>query len=310
MPPAESLPVTKGDHSSSRPDVGSPSSPATRLPTKHHYSRSEGQSPSASTSFSKLLDSVLGSSSSVSKRIEPKARESFSRSSLVSRTDYSIIDIPTSPTATIIPNNYNDFSGDPRTTTSPDLLATCNSRNLLAVSPLKKSGAFSSDPPLSAGKPRNKRILPRLWTTLASPAKDPTSSMRFKGKQPDYDAYDSTYPLDGEEGELIDDEACFVETRGIGKVSLRLVESRFLTLIPDILTSLPPEVALEVLNHLDVKTILICLRVSRNWGRLASDPFIWRKFFYDSGWEINQELACKVAVKTDVHKVSLSSRSE
>lgn len=88
-------------------------------------------------------------------------------------------------------------------------------------------------------------------------------------------------PLDGEEGELIDDEACFINvTRvtGTGRFSLSLREFHhafsiysnchhgallICTLPTDIVGHLPVELALHLLSYLDLTAILACLRVSR-----------------------------------------------
>lgn len=273
MQPAKPFPSAAKDNRSPSPhlDLGSPSSsPMVRLPTKHHYCRSEGQGPSTGTAFSKLLDTVLGSSFSVPKRIETR-NDSSSQSSLVSASDSTIMDTP-SPQSMLSPDSVSE----PSTSTSPDVSATCVSRNILFTSSLKVTGSPTFNSPSSAGKPKNKRILPRLLATFTSPAKDTTFNTKLKGKKHEQTTYDDLSPLDGEEGELVDDEACFVETRGL-----------------DILTSLPPEIALEILDYVDLRTIFACLGVSRSWSRLASDPFIWRNFFYDAGWEINKELALK-----------------
>jgi hypothetical protein len=100
-------------------------------------------------------------------------------------------------------------------------------------------------------------------------------------------------PLDGEEGELID-EACFVDVRAVTGV--------------DILRLLPPELAIYILQlvcpppisfndqhgrtrldplsneieeeaHVTLRAILACLAVSRTWRRLASDNSVWHALF-------------------------------
>ncbi|KAF4612959.1 hypothetical protein D9613_011179 [Agrocybe pediades] len=113
--------------------------------------------------------------------------------------------------------------------------------------------------------------------------------------------YSELPPLDGEEGELIDDEACFIDvqsTRGI-----------------DIISLLPTELALHVLSllclsntsakapvspgrsnltvgdsdgssHEALEALLSCRLVSRTWCRLASDNAVWRVLFL-SRWDID-----------------------
>ncbi|KAF8639175.1 hypothetical protein AX17_001662 [Amanita inopinata Kibby_2008] len=100
-------------------------------------------------------------------------------------------------------------------------------------------------------------------------------------------------PLDGEEGELIDDEACFIDIRAVTGV--------------DILSLLPTELALHILILLctplssparlapnstnlesfpyptpdpdSLRSILACLGVSRTWRALACDNSVWQALF-------------------------------
>ena len=104
-------------------------------------------------------------------------------------------------------------------------------------------------------------ILPRIWDALrdGSPGKKcrrrpGIPSWRDDGLEFDYHSdgsidYSSMAPLDGEEGELIDDEACFIDVRAITGM--------------DIVSHLPLELALYLLAFLDLPSILSCLRVSR-----------------------------------------------
>ncbi|KAI0772855.1 WD40-repeat-containing domain protein [Trametes elegans] len=78
------------------------------------------------------------------------------------------------------------------------------------------------------------------------------------------------------EGELIDDEACFIDVRAITGM--------------DILSHLPLELALDLLSNLDLPSILACLRVSRTWNHLARDNSIWRILFSHrekDGWRVD-----------------------
>ncbi|CAE6377813.1 unnamed protein product [Rhizoctonia solani] len=89
-----------------------------------------------------------------------------------------------------------------------------------------------------------------------------------------YDADGELLPLDGEEGELIDDEACFMETNDPDGI--------------DLLAMLPPELALYILSQLDMDSVVACLAVSHAWRRLASDDTVWRTLFYrQPGWFVN-----------------------
>jgi hypothetical protein len=78
---------------------------------------------------------------------------------------------------------------------------------------------------------------------------------------------DDGEPLDGEEGELIDDEACFID-----------VDS-FTTAV-DILARLPPELSIHLLSFLDLDSIIACRAVSRIWRVYAQDNAIWRGLFH------------------------------
>ncbi|KAF8752339.1 WD40 repeat-like protein [Rhizoctonia solani] len=89
-----------------------------------------------------------------------------------------------------------------------------------------------------------------------------------------YDIDGELLPLDGEEGELIDDEACFMEPNDSDGI--------------DLLVMLPPELALYILSQLDLDSVVACLAVSHAWRRLASDDTVWRTLFYrQSGWFVN-----------------------
>ncbi|KAF7343477.1 WD-REPEATS-REGION domain-containing protein [Mycena venus] len=160
--------------------------------------------------------------------------------------------------------------------------------------PFKRSSPFRS-------------LLPRIWDVLStSPPRRPSPFVGYNNyggsnssiwasstKQIDYAQLP---PLDGEEGELIDDEACFFcpPVRAVTGI--------------DILTLLPPELSLHILSlllsdctrpdpralaptvlaaladHAEASTaalhaLLACRAVSRKWERLASDNSVWRAAF-------------------------------
>ncbi|KAF8647327.1 hypothetical protein AX16_006789 [Volvariella volvacea WC 439] len=100
------------------------------------------------------------------------------------------------------------------------------------------------------------------------------------GSSAAYIDYSELPPLDGEEGELIDDEACFIDIRAVTGI--------------DILTLLPIELALDILCQLDkedaLPTIISCLSVSKAWRALASDNSVWRSMFLQR-WGINLKRA-------------------
>ncbi|KAH9474789.1 F-box/WD repeat-containing protein pof11 [Psilocybe cubensis] len=134
----------------------------------------------------------------------------------------------------------------------------------------------------------------------------------------EYIDYSELPPLDGEEGELIDDEACFIDVRAVHGI--------------DIISLLPPELALHIFtlicppplpspsntksslknqlspgrnsingNEFDavpddaLRALLSCRLVSRTWCRLASDNHIWRSLFL-SRWNIDLRRATNATV--------------
>ncbi|KAI8989127.1 WD40 repeat-like protein [Trametes punicea] len=165
------------------------------------------------------------------------------------------------------------------------------------ASPLKASRSFT----IGMG------ILPRLWDALreGTPSKKGRRrprlpSWRDAGMDIEYHSdgsidYANMLPLDGEEGELIDDEACFIDVRAITGM--------------DIVSHLHPELALELLSYLDLPSILACLRVSRAWNRLARDNAIWRVLFSHKekdGWRVDLRRANRLSSLSQI-SMSLSS---
>ncbi|CCM04480.1 uncharacterized protein FIBRA_06660 [Fibroporia radiculosa] len=151
----------------------------------------------------------------------------------------------------------------------------------------------SSPSPLKPSRSLTLGILPRLWDALreGSPGKKgkrrpglpPTSSWATAFIDEDgQEIIDwlNMPPLDGEEGELIDDEACYIDaTRVTGT---------------DIISHLPTEIALYVLSFLDLPAVLSCLRVSRTWNCLSQDNSVWRSLFEQrrvDGWAVDLKRA-------------------
>lgn len=75
-----------------------------------------------------------------------------------------------------------------------------------------------------------KFILPRLWGALSSPTRKARrqSARRKPYALPSNISYADLQPLDGEEGELIDDEACYVERYDSAQSPRKLIGSRFI----------------------------------------------------------------------------------
>ena len=143
-------------------------------------------------------------------------------------------------------------------------------------------------------------LLPRIWDAISTPPRETMqrTKLRRRAKSRSRAVFPPTEagPLDGEEGELIDDEACFVELAhksGLGMSLLRCWTPTLMLAI-DIVGFLPIEIALYVLVHLDIVSILACLTVSKKWRKLASDNVVWRELFHrQQGWKVNASLARK-----------------
>ncbi|KAI0827398.1 WD40 repeat-like protein [Trametes gibbosa] len=182
-----------------------------------------------------------------------------------------------------------------RRTVSGYASANWSYHNASFPSPLKASRSFT----IGMG------ILPRIWDALREGS--PTKKGRRRPGLPawrdagtDFDYYSdgsldyaNLLPLDGEEGELIDDEACFIDVRAITGM--------------DILSHLPLELSLELLSYLDLPSVLACLRVSRAWNQLARDNSIWRALFSHKemdGWRVDLSRANRLSVTSQTLSAS------
>ncbi|CAE6488278.1 unnamed protein product [Rhizoctonia solani] len=135
---------------------------------------------------------------------------------------------------------------------------TCENARVLAPTP---------DAGCSSGMGVGRGFFPRLIEMITTPKRKGKSKVV-------YGADGELLPLDGEEGELIDDEACFMEPHDSDGI--------------DLLDMLPPELALYILSQLDLDSVVACLAVSHTWRRLASDDTVWRALFYrQPGWFVN-----------------------
>ncbi|KAK4704242.1 F-box and WD-40 domain protein 1/11, partial [Phenoliferia sp. Uapishka_3] len=114
--------------------------------------------------------------------------------------------------------------------------------------------------------------------------------------------YSDDSPLDGEEGVVVDDEACFVdECSQVGAPvpsaplpqEQRSLLKRTYVFAPertDFLFSLPHEISLYVLLHLDFHSLLQASTVSRQWRSLALDHLIWRDLFHrEVRWRVRED---------------------
>jgi len=144
--------------------------------------------------------------------------------------------------------------GSPFLTTSdlPDLDVVDGSFQAV---PLSLAVTRPSSPDMVNGNfARPRGFIPRFWDAIR---RSKHKSSRF---------IDDGQPLDGEEGELIDDEACFIDLDP-------------LTTAADIIARLPPELSIHLLSFLDLDSIIACRAVSRTWRVYAQDNAIWRGLF-------------------------------
>lgn len=269
-------------------------SKSARLPTKNSLrlcrpiltqfpsSSSGSSSDPTSPQFSKLLGTVLGSPFLTTSEL-PGNELIDGTLSVVPRTH--TVTRPTSPAPTI---DYDTFSmiNPPSPTQSQlemmDVFGSTTPNRSFLSSPARPMSSSPGFVPLNGSlyytPPRTqfKSLLPRLWDALSSPARKGKGKYRRSGYE--YDASGELQPLDGEEGELIDDEACFIDVRAVTGV--------------DIISLLPPELALHLLSFLELPSILACLGVCRTWRSLASDNSVWRGLFEkQGGWNINLQRA-------------------
>ncbi|CAL1709900.1 unnamed protein product [Somion occarium] len=216
--------------------------------------------------FSRLLNSVLGSP-------------------FVTTSDLPFLD----DTSTL---NHNNSDDDLETI---DGTFTAVPRNYTITRPSSPSPSFRTDTysivnwteqpdVFSVQGSRSFNLLPKLWDALreSSPSKkskrrmDLTASIWNELEGDGYIDYANLPPLDGEEFELIEDEACFIDVRVVTGV--------------DIISQLPDEMALYIMSFLDLPDVLSCLAVSRTWRRFAQDNTIWRDLFKrrkSDGWDID-----------------------
>jgi F-box and WD-40 domain protein 1/11 len=142
---------------------------------------------------------------------------------------------------------------------------------------------------LSAGAPPSTRkrsrapsprgLIPRLFGSLGAPHK------RGKHRAIPPFAPDGDAPLDGEEGELVD-EACFFVDLGPPSPTPEPEEPAS----ADPFGTLPPELALRVLALLDARALAHCAAVCHAWRALALDNLLWAALFAaraSDGWAVD-----------------------
>lgn len=157
-----------------------------------------------------------------------------------------------------------------------------------------------------------KRILPRLWDVVSSPnsSRRKLRSVRF-WPTIDIEAVDQWFPLDGEEGELVEDEG-FLDALEAPNINFQAGPSTPTTItnresqsesLPkssqlDIISLLPPEIGLQVFLYLDLNALAAVAAVSRYWSTLSRDMQIWRELFYrQPHWAVNPGRAARQRIR-------------
>lgn len=124
---------------------------------------------------------------------------------------------PTSPVPTM------DFSivSRPNSAMYDDFVNAAHNSTFFTTPSKRGLYTSASYGPVSRTPPSNlKTILPRIWDALSSPAKKGRGKAARNDSSFDFDgfSYGDLPPLDGEEGELIDDEACLIDVIDIRNV--------------------------------------------------------------------------------------------
>lgn len=163
-----------------------------------------------------------------------------------------------------------------------------------------------------------KRFLPRLWDAVAMSA---VSQSRKKIKEmklwPDFDvdAVDEWFPLDGEEGELVEDEGFLDALDSPSNAGSALASDAPAAVTTpsqprklDLINHLPPELALHVFLYLDLPSLAMASLVSRYWNGLSRDTEIWRDLFYrQPHWVVNPVKAARKRMRMNSRASRASS---
>ena len=212
------------------------------------------------------------------------------------------------PIRTLLPRIWDVLSSPGKaffgnlSTNSPSIPSLVSINPSPAGSPTVFSQSISLPTQLFNSQSLSGRHSPLLWNgnrgKLNKGKNRAQSSIHISESVGDTDVSELA-PLDGEEGELID-EACFVDVRAVTGV--------------DILRYLPPELAVYILqlvapppichdrhfmigageldplsnetegeSNIALCAILACLAVSRSWRHLASNNSVWHTLFWEDG---------------------------
>jgi F-box-like len=214
----------------------------------------------------------------------------------------------------------------PSDPSSPSSSRTASPSPTRPSTPLSRSWIHAhSDPEV------NRRTPATFWNNRNKGKARNTGFFSRSSSQSEYKehiSFSDLDPLDDDDGELIDDEGCFIDVRaitGIGKPGFALQLLRKIRpVVADILALLPPELALHILLLLSssasdstsgatpkgrsalalspiteqeeaLHALLACRAVSHTWRRLASDNAVWRALFV-SRWSVDLDRATPEAL--------------
>lgn len=163
-----------------------------------------------------------------------------------------------------------------------------------------------------------KRFLPRLWDAVATSAVTPSRKKIKEMKLwPDFDidAVSEWFPLDGEEGELVEDEGFLdaldmpanmgvIPTSDDPPAVVASLQPRKV----DLINQLPPELALHVFLYLDLPGLAAAALVSRYWNAVSRDMQVWRGLFYrQPHWVVNPIKAARKRMRMNSRASRASS---
>ncbi|GAA5918367.1 hypothetical protein JCM1841_002190 [Sporobolomyces salmonicolor] len=247
----------------------------------------ESVSPSSSAPRSSVNPISFLSSSSPSRAIS-RIWDRFSPPSLPS--PFSLPHVPSLPTSLLArssaPPDPPPAAPDDFRRRRPPTPEERDSASQLSFSLRRAAGARWTR---SGDSARRSASVGEGWEPFKLPTMPKWTPGKGKEKEKQLDSDDNML-----EGTGIDDEACFVDGWE-GKV--------------DFLVSLPSEISLYILLHLDFRSLLSCGVVSRQWRALSLDPLIWRDLFHQNPrWVIRPE-AYRLASQTASAAAALAAAS-
>ncbi|KXN89692.1 F-box/WD repeat-containing protein 1A [Leucoagaricus sp. SymC.cos] len=196
------------------------------------------------------------------------------------------------------------FSGNHNSNSSPSSSST-SINSSPAGSPRIFSHSISLPTGLISTQSPTGRQSPLLWNTHSRAQNkgkgraQPSTYSLFTSEPTEDVDFSELSPLDGEEGELVD-EACFVDVRAVTGVDiLRLLPSELGVYILQLLCPSPLfrhsssaarldplSSEIEQESEVALRAMLACLSVSHTWRRLASDNSVWHSLFLGR-WDVD-----------------------